>query len=567
MATIRNLVRVSLRLYYFKVTYYFRTSNTFRAYKPQELQDPMVAFAIFSSIMFTHAPQFATISSGLDFVKQVLITFMLGFAVATCVSLFVLPITNRRNFFLGGQKYVATIEEILGAQRSYIRAHCSQNQPKESSDESDTIRGNAEAMAGALNSQMVSLIGIHDTLHGDLSYAKTEIAWGKLSALDLDSVFSHLRSLLLPLAGISLLPDILKSLNNEWKAGDSVSDNSRIDSDMAASLESILEELNTVIDLVVAGTQHALLALKIRHPKNKNRWFRVSRKCHEPNVERADKNCIPGGDGFASNLAREIKEFTSRQQNRHISSVGDPNYLVGTDSQSDFDSSEEFLVLLCTQHLLRSLLKATLDFVRFADGKIADGSMQSSHVIIPRGRLFEAWIALSSGRRDVTDLSNNHDGDLSGEAKGAVDPEHLPPANAWERFGNALRYISRILASDQSIFGFRAAAASSSVAILAFLHQTQDFFLKQRLIWVLIVIAFGMSPTSGAGLFSFVGRILATIVALVLSLIVWYIVNGHIAGVITFLYIANVFAVRSQPNPYPHQLQSLVLTYLVLFLY
>lgn len=81
------------------------------------------------------------------------------------------------------------------------------------------------------------------------------------------------------------------------------------------------------------------------------------------------------------------------------------------------------------------------------------------------------------------------------------------------------------------------------MAILAFLYQTQDFFTKQRLIWALIVIAFGMSPTSGAGLFSFAGRIFATVVALVLSLIVWYIVDGHIAGVILFLYIANVFEV------------------------
>jgi hypothetical protein len=62
--------------------------------------------------------------------------------------------------------------------------------------------------------------------------------------------------------------------------------------------------------------------------------------------------------------------------------------------------------------------------------------------------------------------------------------------------GSLLRYIPRLLASNQSVFGFRAAAASFSVAILSYLRQTQDFFVKQRLIWALIVIAFGMSPTS-----------------------------------------------------------------------
>jgi len=92
---------------------------------------------------------------------------------------------------------------------------------------------------------------------------------------------------------------------------------------------------------------------------------------------------------------------------------------------------------------------------------------------------------------------------LSSELRGAIDPEHLPPVNPWERFGKRLRYVSRIPASKESVSRFRAAAASFSVAILAFLQQTQDFFNRQRLIWILVLIAFGMSLTSGAGLFKF----------------------------------------------------------------
>lgn len=57
-----------------------------------------------------------------------------------------------------------------------------------------------------------------------------------------------------------------------------------------------------------------------------------------------------------------------------------------------------------------------------------------------------------------------------------------------------------------------------------------------------------MSPTSGAGLFSFAGRVLATIASIVLSLIVWYVVDGHVPGVIIFLYLANVFEVKHHPT-------------------
>ena len=59
----------------------------------------------------------------------------------------------------------------------------------------------------------------------------------------------------------------------------------------------------------------------------------------------------------------------------------------------------------------------------------------------------------------------------------------------------------------------------------------------------MIVIVIGMSPTSGQSMFGFIARIAATVVSLALSLIVWYIVDGKTAGVIIFLYLANVFEV------------------------
>jgi uncharacterized membrane protein YccC len=113
----------------------------------------------------------------------------------------------------------------------------------------------------------------------------------------------------------------------------------------------------------------------------------------------------------------------------------------------------------------------------------------------------------------------------------------------WEKGSTILRVISHALKSDQSTFGFRVAAASFSVGILAYLHQTQDFFIRQRCIWAMIVIVIGMNPTSGQTMFGFVARIVATAISLVLSLIVWYIVDGKTAGVIVFLYLANVFEV------------------------
>lgn len=103
--------------------------------------------------------------------------------------------------------------------------------------------------------------------------------------------------------------------------------------------------------------------------------------------------------------------------------------------------------------------------------------------------------------------------------------------------------MSRIIRSEQSLFGFRVAAASFCVGILAFLHQTQEFFTHQTCIWAMTAIVIGMSPTTGQTLFGFIARIAATVVSLALSLIVWYIVDGKTARVIIFLYLVNVFEV------------------------
>lgn len=46
-----------------------------------------------------------------------------------------------------------------------------------------------------------------------------------------------------------------------------------------------------------------------------------------------------------------------------------------------------------------------------------------------------------------------------------------------------------------------------------------------------------MSMTSGQSIFGFFGRVAGTAVAMVTSIIIWYIVNQHTAGIIVFLWL------------------------------
>ena len=203
-------------------------------------------------------------------------------------------------------------------------------------------------------------------------------------------------------------------------------------------------------------------------------------------------------------------------------------------------------------NLQETLLNATQDMVKFADSKVADGRMKRDHLILPKLEAVQEFLSLNTGKKkpqrasERQQSSSVNSSTVYSEAEDGKfpDPEHLPPANIWERASGFLPLVPQFIKSDQSIFGFRVAAASFCVAILAFLHQTQDFFIQQRCIWAIIVIVIGMSPTSGQTLIGFLSRIAATVVSLALSLIVWYIVDEKIPDVIVFLYIVNVFEVR-----------------------
>ena len=110
------------------------------------------------------------------------------------------------------------------------------------------------------------------------------------------------------------------------------------------------------------------------------------------------------------------------------------------------------------------------------------------------------------------------------------DPEHNPPENAVERFGDQLRKIPKALRSDSSAFGLRVVAATMTLGIVAYLKDSQIFFLQQRGLWSLIMIAISMTRTSGQSVFNFCLRICGTAVAMVASYVMWYIVDGKTGG-------------------------------------
>ncbi|OAX78616.1 hypothetical protein ACJ72_07077 [Emergomyces africanus] len=212
--------------------------------------------------------------------------------------------------------------------------------------------------------------------------------------------------------------------------------------------------------------------------------------------------------------------------------------------QEDREIRKEFFVIILIGHLQELLLQATLNLVKFADDKVADGTMKKYKFIFPKQEEVKEWFSFRetepscSGKEGA---SNDSSPNTFKPSKVATlrDPDHLPPTNSWQRFGDFVRSISHVLRSEESGFGLRVALASFCVAIMAYLRETQELFYNNRLNWAVVIVVLAMSPTSGKSLFGLMTRIVATALSMVLSFVVWYMVAGRTAGVIVFLYMAN----------------------------
>ena len=169
------------------------------------------------------------------------------------------------------------------------------------------------------------------------------------------------------------------------------------------------------------------------------------------------------------------------------------------------------------EFLLWSIGRAVLSLVQFADRKVEDGTMKKKRFIAPTVKRLKKW-ALSVLKVEDSSTEHTPDATEAGAAniysgasfQASKDPEHLPPTNASQRFGNGLRRAGSILGSSESAFGFRVACATLSIGIVAYLKDSSEFFLTQRLVWALIMVSIGMTVTAGSGVFGFIGRIAGT---------------------------------------------------------
>ncbi|KAL1620009.1 hypothetical protein SLS56_009822 [Neofusicoccum ribis] len=534
--------------------------NLMRAKYAPNLQFPSIIYTIFVVVASIYSPQFSTMTQAISFAKRLLEVFLTGFGLATGVVF-------------------KEMTGYIGALHGSLQAHSSYFQSLEIKDMfyrvSTGLSGEKQRQpeAAAVKKSVAAIQAMQGKLAADLPFAKREVAWGFLGPDDLQEMGKLLRGIMLPLSGLSSVVDIFERLAelNGWseeqdeenlEIGARDLDRKRMVEDWNDVMKTVHEPFQSVIQAMDEGLEHVMLRLRLKKPPKKPKGAAGSSE--NVDVEGKPDRSQPGEDGFSDYLERKIEEFYSckelalrewcRRKGIDVPEdfferpcdydVHDPRREEGEDFYQR--SQRSLYALLYIEYLLYSTSRAVLDFSRFADDRVRSGKLSRKHLILPGYKRWKKWFVNVLKDEDTENGADNGTGDINGASmevymgeayRRRKDPEHLPPETFVERVGDRIRAIPAFLRSPESTFGFRVACATMSIGIVNFLHQTQVFFVKQRLLWAMIMVAISMTPTAGQSIFSFVLRVTGTVGAMCASFVVWYIVNEHIPGIIVFYWL------------------------------
>ena len=530
-------------------------ANSARFFRPQ-LNIPIIMYSIFATISGTYAAVFANMAQAIAFVKQLMEAFLSGFGIATVIHFLVFPVTSRHVVFTEMNGYVDLLKKLMVCKYTYLKtmADVPSSSNKEEADDTEKDSRKDQAVKD-LQETFKALSEIHGKLRGDLVFAKREAALGYLNGAEIGQIAALLRQIFLPFVGLTSVVDIFERLveGNAWS--NDGPNNGVISSrfqraqeireaamlhDWASIAASLRPPYQMLSEAMTDGLTHVCYSLKLRKPPK-------SKVTKDP--ENCEERPRPGESSFASYLEAKIRDFSRDREGAlrvwcsqrgfkfpKIATQQPPTPKLGEENPHiDEKSRQQLYLILYMEHLIQAAGCAVLDLVRFADDKVESGVMRRRRFIRPRWKTIRKWVMGAFNGEEASSTDSGRDGtggnlcvvELGDAFKARKDPEHLPPSSIRESVGDQLRRLSGLLSSDEVGFGFRVACATMSIAVMAYIEQTQVFFFQQRVVWALIMISIGMTMTTGSGAFGLFARVVGTVVATACALLIWYIAGGQ----------------------------------------
>jgi hypothetical protein len=456
--------------------------SSLRAAFPQ-FNIPFLISTIFSLVGLTFGPGILGESDSLAITKQLLLSYLTGFGISTLVGLLVFPVTSRSVFLEASSGYLELCHVLLEEERNMLRLMYSSVKTKASTS---TLSQKASVVQ-ALGMKAISSMS---HLTEELSFAKNEIAIGRHSAAELQSILLQLQALLIPLLGLSKIGQL-----DQLAVRLDVTDSQSLKLQMLSlccfdktlsSLEKAVRQFPKILG--VPELTFRTRAKKEDHGSGNNSRKRSSAHSVEPGHSSLSTSLKGREQNFRTYRLDTIRRFiASNDTNSNTppdSTITSENF--GNLSDIHFTSSKQLQQHLYVQHLLFAVTAAAQNLEKATGSNIMSTTSSKRRLLLP---LFSSPINIV--KRVLRSKGDTHNSMAETVDEPRYDyqghPEHLLPTNFIQELGDNLRAVFRSLTSDSSKFGFRVTAATFSIGILAFLEQTQHFFVEFRLVWAMVM--------------------------------------------------------------------------------
>ncbi|KFZ19176.1 hypothetical protein V501_00789 [Pseudogymnoascus sp. VKM F-4519 (FW-2642)] len=555
--------------------------NTFRAYRPQYFL-PSIIFSIFINVTGTYGTLFVTMKQVEALVSRLLQTFFAGFGISASVSLVIVPFSSRTIISMLVTEELHGLKSILEVQGQYMLSlpmrewygtKSSTTYARSANKSWFSTRAKPWPEADALKKVTADVTELQVKVQSELRYAKREVAWGKLGSKDMVTICRLIKNILVPILGIESFIGITDRIEKRggWEALRVPKTANSLTESKSNSLEDkekgqwkeILEQLNDRVrqlqKTVIEGFDHSLYTLELaKRPLSPA----------DTDIEANSLGYSAGERGFAKYLENAIQDFLRQREGplkKWCAEMGvdDSSQLNGMkpsdNSLHELHQSQLYLILDLEYSFLVTA-REVLNLVKYADSKVDDGTMSKKRLILPTCKQMKKWFWAMLSREDsnldyqvYSTRSGSPTVHLGDAIQGEKDTEHLRPTSVWEKVTDKFRVIPNFFGSAESAFGFRVATGTMAIAIICFLRNSQQFFIEQRLIWGSIMVAISMTQTAGSGVYGQFLRFSGTLVAMVASYIIWYIVDQHPAGIIVFtgitMFLYHYPLIKSPNNP------------------
>ena len=258
---------------------------------------------------------------------------MTGFALATACNLLLFPISSRTIIFRDAAAYIHALQASLKAQSVYIQKleledvmrldlrqyDIEKKEDTMPSQDCQRKPSRTSREANALKDGIKALSAVHGKMYGDLAFAKREIALGCLNADDIDEMFKLLRSVMVPLIGMSTIVNAFTSLNEQLGQTRGEDDSKETEAPSSGKkneqeeridyLQSLQAPFEALVDIMQEGLDHTAIQLDLI-PK-KRRSSRPSNK----DLEVGNDRLKPGSAGFVDHFQSGVDQFCSDHGN------------------------------------------------------------------------------------------------------------------------------------------------------------------------------------------------------------------------------------------------------------